>query len=141
MRQIDIPERERSMMLQMLGLRQDQEIPKEVNEAYWRTKVIADSVSHYFTDGDLMWIIMSAGGGRRFAEPVPKTVAELFQENKIKYGHRVFCKFGGQTGREAAILGVTTSGKVQVRFIGKSEQHELKVSDVSLDPEEKEPAQ
>jgi hypothetical protein len=141
MRQIDIPERERSMMLQMLGLKQDQEIPKEVNEAYWRTKAVADSVSHYFTDGDLMWIIMSAGGGNRSAEPIPKTVAELFQENKIKYGHRVFCKWRGQSGREAAMLGVTASGKVQVRFIGKAEEYELNAADVSLEPEAKEPAQ
>lgn len=135
MRQIDIPERERSIMLQMLGLKQDQELPEAVNDAYWRTKQVSDSVSHYFSDSDLMWIVMSSGGWKRFMKPVEKTVAELFLDNTIRYGHKVFCRWRGQS-REASIVGVLPNGKVQVRYIGKTTVYEMDVVDVSLKRDE-----
>lgn len=119
-------------MLQMLGLRQDQQLPEEVNEVYWSIKQIADSISHYFTDSDLMWVLVAAGmAGKIPAKPAP-TVVDLFQNGILKANERVVCKWRGQTGKEASFQGVSSSGKALVRFIGKAEVYEISPVDVAL---------
>jgi hypothetical protein len=130
--QIDIPERERSMMLQMLGLKQDQQIPDSVNDTYWKIKQIADSVSHYFTDADLMWILVASGMMGSIPAKPARTVVDLFNDGILKAGERVTCKWRGQTGKEAMLQGVSSSGKALVRFIGKAETYEVNAIDVAI---------
>lgn len=130
--QIDMPERDKSMMLQMLGLKQDKNLPVKVNDTYWSIKRMADSISHYFTDSDLMWILVASGvAGEIPAKPGP-TVVDLFNSGTIKANARVVVKWRGKPGVEASFQGVSSSGKVLIRFIGKAEVYEVAAADVDL---------
>ena len=129
----EVPFEHASVMLRMLNLGIEDQLPDAVRTEYIRTRIFADRIQYQLSERELIQILL-----RSDKTPLPTkrapTVVEMIEQKKIQPGDRIFCTWRNKKNQEATLVGLKQDGRVSLRLLDGTEDYNVSPQFVYMEP-------